>query len=55
MFESAFYQGKGLEVAESKNVVADTAGITADPKVIEQLLKNPELVSLLIQLSKAAK
>lgn len=55
LFESAFYQGKGLEVAESKNVVADTAGITADPKVIEQLLKNPELVSLLMQLSKAAK
>ncbi len=55
LFESAFYQGNGLEVAESKNVVVDTAGVAADPKVIEQLLKNPELVSLLMQLSKAAK
>ena len=55
LFESAFYQGNGLEVAESQNAVVDTAGVAADPKVIEQLLKNPELVSLLMQLSKAAK
>ena len=55
LFESAFYQGNGLEVTESQNVVVDTAGVAADPKVIEQLLKNPELVSLLMQLSKAAK
>ena len=55
LFENAFYQGLSIEVAENRVNASSDSEITADPKVIDQLLKNPELVNLLIQLSKVTK
>ena len=55
LFENAFYQGLSIEVAENRVNASSDSEITADPKVIDQLLKNPELVNLLMQLTKVTK
>ena len=55
LFENAFYQGLGIEVADNKINASNGSEFTADPKVIDQLLKNPELVNLPMQLTKVTK
>ena len=58
LFENAFYQGQGEEIEEIEEDPADNPKASepaADSKVINELLKNPELVNLLLKLSKSVK
>ena len=55
LFENAFYQGQGEDVEEESAVSTKVPDTSADPKVIDELLKNPEVVNLLLKLSKVVK
>ena len=55
LFENAFYQGQGEEIEEDPADNPKASEPAADSKVINELLKNPELVNLLLKLSKSVK
>lgn len=55
LFENAFYQGQGEEIEEDPADNPKASEPAADPKVSNELLKNPELVNLLLKLSKSVK
>ena len=55
LFENAFYTGQGEEIEEDPADNPKASEPAADSKVINELLKNPELVNLLLKLSKSVK